>query len=136
MSKDRFDILMPRVRQDARIQNKGRTDRQVQGQEAGEFAKVLAQVASQGGAKGRVKFSAHAIDRIQSRGIGLDIDEVRKVEEAIDQLDAKGGKQGLVLMERASLVVSVETRTVITAVDRGDEDGRVFTNIDSAVVVR
>lgn len=129
---DRFDIMMPRVRPGQRTDEKGRTGQEARTQEGSAFAEVLA--AAEG--RGRVKFSAHAVDRIVSRGIGLEIDQVRKVEEAIDQLQSKGGKQGLILTDKASLVVSVESRTVITAVDRGDEDGRVFTNIDSAVIVR
>ncbi len=129
---DRFDIMLPKVQPDQRTGDKGRAGQEAGIQEGCEFAKVLAE--AQG--RGRLKFSAHAVDRIQSRGIGLQLDEVRKVEEAIDQLETKGGKQGLVLMDRASLVVNVESRTVITAVDRGDEGGRVFTNIDSAVIVR
>ena len=128
---DRFDIMLPRVKPGSQV-DPSRRGQATQTQDGAEFAEVLASVEG----AGRVKFSAHAVDRIQSRGIGLHAEDVKKVEEAIDQLAAKGGKQGLVLMDEASLVVSVESRTVITAVDRGDEGGRVFTNIDSAVVMR
>ena len=129
---DRFDIMMPRVRPGQKTEDTGRTGQQAKTQEGSKFAELLAEAEG----RGRVKFSAHAVDRMQSRGIGMEIDELKKVEDAIDQLETKGGKQGLILTDKASLVVSVDNRTVITAVDRGDEGGRVFTNIDSAVIVR
>jgi flagellar operon protein len=47
----------------------------------------------------------------------------------------KGGKESLVMMGDAALVVSVKNRTVVTAMDRSQMKGNVFTNIDSAVVI-
>jgi len=83
----------------------------------------------------RVRFSAHALDRLQTRGLDLDAGELGALSQAMERLDAKGGKESLVLMEKAALVVNVPNRTVITAVDRAENKGRVFTNIDSAVVL-
>jgi flagellar operon protein len=47
----------------------------------------------------------------------------------------KGGRESLIMLGDAALVVSVKNRTVITAMDRGSMQGNVFTNIDSAVVL-
>jgi len=95
------------------------------------FAKVLdGKLPSRG-----VTFSQHAQDRLRSRGISLSTDDMRKLEGAVDSVAQKGGKDSLVLVGDAALVVSVKNRTVVTALDRNAMQGNVFTNIDSAVIV-
>jgi flagellar operon protein len=95
------------------------------------FAKVLdGKMPSRG-----VTFSQHAQDRLQSRGINLSTDDMQKLENAVDSVAQKGGKDSLVLLGDAALVVSVKNRTVVTALDRNAMQGNVFTNIDSAVIV-
>lgn len=81
-----------------------------------------------------VTFSQHAQDRLQSRGISLSSDDMQKLETAVDSVAKKGGKDSLVLVGDAALVVSVKNRTVVTALDRNAMQGNVFTNIDSAVI--
>jgi flagellar operon protein len=39
------------------------------------------------------------------------------------------------MMKDAALVVSIKNRTVVTAMDRNQMQGNVFTNIDSAVII-
>lgn len=85
--------------------------------------------------KAPLKFSAHAAQRLQERKINLDAATMTKVNEAIDKADAKGIDDTLVLTKDAALIVNVKNRTVITAMDRGQMTGNVFTNIDGAVVV-
>jgi flagellar operon protein len=82
-----------------------------------------------------VTFSQHAQDRLKSRGINLSSDDMQKLEGAVDSVAQKGGKDSLVLVGDAALVVSVKNRTVVTALDRNAMQGNVFTNIDSAVIV-
>jgi flagellar operon protein len=95
------------------------------------FAKVLdGKLPSQS-----VTFSQHAQDRLKSRGISLSIDDMQKLAGAVDSVAQKGGKDSLVLVGDAALVVSVKNRTVVTALDRNAMLGNVFTNIDSAVIV-
>jgi len=95
------------------------------------FAKVLdGKLPSRG-----VTFSQHAQDRLRSRGISLSTDDMQKLEGAVDSVAQKGGKDSLVLVGDAALVVSVKNRTVVTAMDRNAMQGNVFTNIDSAVIV-
>jgi flagellar operon protein len=53
----------------------------------------------------------------------------------VNSVAQKGGKDSLVMMGDAALVVSVKNRTVVTAMDRSQMKGNVFTNIDSAVVI-
>jgi flagellar operon protein len=83
-----------------------------------------------------LKFSQHALERLQSRGMSLSDNDVRKLEDAVDSVVRKGGRESLVMLGDAAFVVSVKNRTVITAMDRESMQGNVFTNIDSAVVCK
>ncbi len=84
---------------------------------------------------GGVKFSAHAVKRLESRGIHLSEPEVAKVEDAVNRASAKGSRDSLVLAQDYALVVNVPSRTVITAFDQQQLKENVVTNIDSAVFV-
>lgn len=114
------------------IQPVGRNDRPATqpAKQVGEspFAQVLDQ------AKG-VKFSQHAQDRLKARNISFSNDQLQQLEGAVNSVAQKGGKESLVMMGDAALVVSVKNRTVVTAMDRSQMKGNVFTNIDSAVVI-
>ena len=82
----------------------------------------------------RVKFSGHALERLKERGISLGETELAKLEGAVSSVAAKGGNESLIMVGDAALVVSVKNRTVITAFDRNNLDGNVFTRIDSAAI--
>ncbi|AJE04346.1 TIGR02530 family flagellar biosynthesis protein [Geobacter pickeringii] len=100
------------------------------GEKKGDFARILdGKLPAQG-----VKFSSHAQERLRARGISLSENDLRKLEGAVDSVAQKGGRESLIMMGDAALVVSVTNRTVITAMDRASMQGNVFTNIDSAVV--
>ncbi|HBF36642.1 MAG TPA: flagellar protein [Firmicutes bacterium] len=83
-----------------------------------------------------VKFSAHALKRLESRQISLDNEDMALLKDAVNKVEAKGAKESLILMDQLALVVSVKNRTVITAVDSNNLKENVFTNIDSAVIVK
>jgi flagellar operon protein len=80
-----------------------------------------------------VRLSQHAAERLKSRGITLSEADMKQLSGAVDSVAQKGGKDSLILMGDAALVVSVKNRTVVTAMDRQGMKGNVFTNIDSAV---
>jgi flagellar operon protein len=82
-----------------------------------------------------LKFSAHATQRLNERKIQLDQATMAKVNEAVDKAAAKGLEDTLILTPNSALIVNVGNRTVITAMDRGQLQGNVFTNIDGAVVI-
>lgn len=82
-----------------------------------------------------VKFSQHALQRMQSRNIELDQEGLAKLNQAVDKAAQKGSRESLVLMDDLALVVSVTNKTVITAMDGASMKDNVFTNIDSAVIV-
>lgn len=82
-----------------------------------------------------LKFSNHAMQRLQSRNITLSSDDVDRMNAMADKAAAKGSKQSLFLMNNVAMVVSIANRTVITAVDQDSMKDNVFTNIDSAAII-
>jgi len=96
----------------------------------GSFDQLLQNKIEQGG----VKFSKHATDRMQSRGINFSSNQMQRLESAVSQVNAKGGRESLVMLADTALVVSVKNDTVVTVVDREQLKNNVFTNIDSAVI--
>jgi len=82
-----------------------------------------------------LKFSNHAIDRMQARGIRFSQDEMTKIESAVNKAASKGAKDTLLLTDNNALIVSVKDKTVVTVMDKTQLKDNVFTNIDSTVVV-
>lgn len=82
-----------------------------------------------------LKFSAHAMQRLQSRNISLSSEDVAKMNTMADKAAAKGAKNSLFIMRDVAMVVSIKNRTVITAVDSDSMKENVFTNIDSAAII-
>lgn len=80
-----------------------------------------------------VKLSGHAAQRLQERKIDFDGNEYLKVKEAIGMLSQKGGKNSLVITEKAAYIVDVNNNKVVTAVDKSSMSENVFTKIDSTV---
>jgi flagellar operon protein len=83
-----------------------------------------------------LKFSAHALKRLESRQIVLDNRDLALLKDAVNRAEAKGAKDSLIIMDQLALVVNVKNRTVITAVDDRSLKDSIFTNIDSAVIVK
>ena len=92
-------------------------------------------VLKEAGAAREVKFSAHAAERLRTRQIAVTPDQHRHLTGALDTAAAKGARESLVLMDGLAMVVSVPNRTVITVVRQEELADRVFTGIDSAVVL-
>ena len=82
-----------------------------------------------------VKFSQHALDRMQSRSLNFSNDDLLKLNEAVEKIAKKGAKESLVYMNDVALVVNVTNKTVITAMDGKSAKDNIFTNIDSAVII-
>ena len=94
------------------------------------FSQVLRKEINQ------VKFSQHAIQRLDARGIKLDEMQLERLRDAVDKAAQKGSRESLVLMDNElAFVVSVRNRTVITAMDGTSIKDNVFTNIDSTVIM-
>ncbi|MNZ43360.1 hypothetical protein D3C78_609610 [compost metagenome] len=80
-------------------------------------------------------FSNHAVKRLEQRGIQLMPEQLVKIETAIDNAAAKGAKESLILMKDMALIVNIDNRTVVTAMDGSSMKDNVFTQIDSAVII-
>jgi flagellar operon protein len=81
-----------------------------------------------------IKFSRHATERMQSRGIAFNPQQLQRLESAIEQINIKGGRESLVMLDDTALVVSVKNETVVTVVSKDQLKNNVFTNIDSAFI--
>ncbi len=82
-----------------------------------------------------LKFSNHAVERMQSRGVYFNQDEIGKIQEAVGRAASKGSKDSLILTDKAALIVSVKNNTVVTVMDKTALKENVFTNIDSTIVM-
>lgn len=82
-----------------------------------------------------IKFSNHAVERMQSRGISFNQEDLSRLNEAVDRAAAKGSKDTLVLMNDSALICSVKNKTVVTVMDKTALKENVFTNIDSTIVM-
>jgi flagellar operon protein len=81
-----------------------------------------------------VKFSGHALQRVERRGIDTSPQTLARLDGAVQRAAAKGARESVVLVDGTAFVVSVRNKTVITAVDAQSMREHVFTNIDSAVI--
>ncbi len=82
----------------------------------------------------KIKFSNHALKRMESRNIQIGENEVTKLQNAMDQAESKGAKDSLVMMKDTAFIVNVPNRTVVTAVSLNENESNIFTNIDSVVL--
>ncbi|ABO50911.1 flagellar operon protein [Desulforamulus reducens MI-1] len=73
---------------------------------------------------------------MKERKIALSQEDFAKINKAVQQAAAKGSKDSLILYRDLALVTSITNRTVITAIDGNNMAEHVFTNIDSAVIVK
>jgi len=82
-----------------------------------------------------VKFSKHAIDRLNSRNIALSEEELGRISNGMDKAKSKGVRDALIMMDNKVFVASVSNKTIITAAMDEQLKENVFTNIDGAVIV-
>ena len=83
---------------------------------------------------GKLKFSAHAQNRLQSRDIALSQEDMGRIESAVAKAEAKGSQESLILLRDMAFIVHIGNKTVITAMQNDGAEQNVFTNIDSAVM--
>lgn len=96
--------------------------------QAASFRDVLGQSYDR-----HVQFSKHANLRLNARNISLTGEQMARVEDGIVKANEKGIRDSLVLVDNLALLVNIKSRTVITAINR--ENQNVFSNIDGAVIV-
>lgn len=82
-----------------------------------------------------VTFSKHANERLASRNINLNDEQMNRLNKGVLQAKEKSIKESLVMMDNIAFIVNVKNNTVVTAMDQETNDSNVFTNIDGAVIV-
>jgi flagellar operon protein len=91
-------------------------------------------LAQRTGASEPPKFSRHALQRLQQRGIELGGPTLQRLSDGVSRAAGKGARDSVVFVDNTAFVVSVANNTVITAVGSEHMREHVFTNIDSAVI--
>ncbi|MBI2767311.1 MAG: flagellar protein [Chloroflexi bacterium] len=81
-----------------------------------------------------INLSRHAQKRIDRRDLNLDPARLDRLDSAISRAAEKGARQSVVMLDGLAVVVDVQQRTVVTAMNTGGGQQRVFTNVDSVVV--
>ena len=81
-----------------------------------------------------LKFSSHAMKRINSRDIKIGTSEMERLDKAISDVQQKGSKESLIMLDKNAFIINVKNKTVITAIDNFATNGKTFTNIDSAII--
>jgi len=81
----------------------------------------------------KIKFSSHAMKRLESRNIQFSDNELTKIQAAVERAEMKGSKDSLVMVDDTALIVNIPNKTVVTAMQINKENENVFTNIDSVV---
>lgn len=82
-----------------------------------------------------LNLSQHAETRIRSREIPWNEALEQRISQGIDQAHSKGSREALIIADNVAVIANVKSRTVVTAMDKSQLKDRVFTNIDSAVLV-
>ena len=101
------------------------------GTKRSNFAELLQQKLS----TGNLNFSAHAVNRLSQRNIHLSELDLGRLEQAVNTIQSKGGRDSLITMDNVAYVVNIPNKTVITALDQFQASSNVFTNIDSVLFV-
>ena len=97
---------------------------------ADSFESILRKKTSE---SGDLKISKHANERIAQRNIDLSDDQWGRLKSGVKKAELKGIKESLIMVDEFAFIVNVNKNTVITAVDENED--KVFTNIDGAVIV-
>ncbi len=97
-----------------------------------QFENVLREAVKH---KTPLKFSAHAIQRLEDRQIQLTAADLDRLERGINDLTEKGGRSSLILIDNQAYLVNIPSRTVITAMSSETGGKHVFTNVDSVAIV-
>lgn len=92
-------------------------------------------IQPQVGAEKALVFSKHAVERMQTRGIGMNPGRMERLDTAFTKAAEKGSKNTLVLMDDSAFIMSVKNKTIVTAMDKATLKENLFTNIDSTIIV-
>jgi len=80
----------------------------------------------------RIKFSGHALNRMNSREISLNQSDIKRLEDAVNKAEGKNAKDSLVMMDEKAFIINIPNRTVVTLMTKDKLDDNIITKIDSA----
>lgn len=89
----------------------------------------------QGKMKDSLNFSKHAAKRMDERGMTIDNQLLGNLEHAVEEARKKGSRDVAVIGSQGVFIVNVPNNTVVTTMSQDDMKDRIFTNIDSAVLM-
>jgi flagellar operon protein len=84
---------------------------------------------------GSVKISTEAQASLKAAGIEMTPLEFDRIGRAIDEVSTAGGQQALLVGEKLALVVDVVERTITAGSARIEAKDRVFSDIDSVMLI-
>jgi len=113
------------------IGNNNNSTNNVEREHSVDFSEILSQQLNK---NTEVKFSKHAMDRLESRDIHMTDEQKQKLNESVDKAAAKNVRDSLIMMDDLAFVVNVRNKTVVTVVNKEEMKENVFTNIDGAVI--
>lgn len=96
------------------------------------FQEILQQKTLQD--TGSLKFSKHALGRLNDRNIELSEGQLERLNEGAHKAEQKGIRDSLVIVDELAFIVNVPNQTVVTAMDSTETNNNVFTNINGAVI--
>ncbi|WP_174735012.1 TIGR02530 family flagellar biosynthesis protein [Mesobacillus harenae] len=83
----------------------------------------------------KLTVSKHAEERLRQRGIEIHPEHWKQIEDKVKEAKGMGISDSLVLLKDAALIVSAKNNTVITAMNRKEASGQIFTNINGTIVL-
>ncbi len=83
---------------------------------------------------GELKFSKHAVKRLDDRHIELSESQNKRLSEGVAKAEQKGINDSLVMLDSLAFIVNVPSQTVVTALDEQEAQDHIYTNIDGAVI--
>lgn len=98
------------------------------------FQEILESRSLQGG-DGTLKFSRHALGRLNDRNIELSAGQLERLEDGAKKSERKGIRDSLVIVDQLAFIVNVPNQTVVTAMDSTETNENIFTNINGAVII-
>ena len=98
-------------------------------------ANTASQNAAESADCNALKFSKHALSRINARGINLTQAQIASLNDAATKAGDKGIKDSLVMLNDTAFILNVQNKTVITAMGMENFKQKVITNIDGVVIL-
>ena len=106
---------------------------------APSFSEILQNKAIQQnvsyGSTEKLKFSKHALERLEDRNIQLSSEQLERLNDGAGKAGRKGIKDSLVIVDELAFIVNIPNQTVVTAMDSTETNENVFTNINGAVIM-